>query len=294
MGRISNSNSTGAEDGFSKASVGAFSWWAAERKRPQIVAPIALGMNWKSPRPGITTENVNLDAWFNDPVTAIFAPGKYLSPRYAGVSLAIPSQGAGAWAGHLTTLPDIDDSGLRKLAADHDGKLIMPNGISFVTPTKSGVRNIAFTSKWDNYPPSLTVPLEGRARHIYLLMAGSTNFMQSRIDNGEVVVTYSDGTSARLALRNPDTWWPIEQDYFIDDFQFPMGGPLPPRVNLRTGEIRILDIKTFKGRGREVSGGAATVLHLALNPTKVLQSLTVRTLTNDVVIGLMSATLERP
>jgi hypothetical protein len=36
------------------------------------------------------------------------------------------------------------------------------------------------------------------------------------------------------------------------------------------------------------------VLDLALDPAKQLQSLTVRTLANDVVIGLMSATLERP
>jgi hypothetical protein len=114
------------------------------------------------------------------------------------------------------------------------------------------------------------------------------------MDNGEVEVAYRDGTSARLALRNPETWWPIEQDYFIDDYQFPMAGSLPPRINLRTGEIRILDLATFKGKGREVAGGAATVLDLALDPSKELRSLTVRTIANDVVIGLMSATLERP
>jgi hypothetical protein len=109
-----------------------------------------------------------------------------------------------------------------------------------------------------------------------------------------LVVTYTDGSSARLALRNPETWWPIEQDYFIDDYQFPLDGPLPPRVDLKTGNIRLLNLATFKGKGREVPGGAATVLDLELDPAKQLQSLTVRTLANDVVIGLMSATLERP
>lgn len=38
----------------------------------------------------------------------------------------------------------------------------------------------------------------------------------------------------------------------------------------------------------------ATVLDLALDPTKELASLAVRALANDLVIGLMSATLERP
>jgi hypothetical protein len=42
-----------------------------------------------------------------------------------------------------------------------------------------------------------------------------------------------------------------------------------------------------------VPGGAAAVLELRLDPTKELQSLTVRALANEVVIGLMAATLER-
>ena len=282
------------DGGFTKVSKGAFTWWVTIPKLPQPKTPKPEPADWKTPQPGVVFENVNLEGWFNDRVTAIFTPGKYVSPRYPGVSLALPWQGYGAWAGHLNSLPVIDDSGLRKAAAEHNGKVFLPNGVSFVTPDASDAKNIAFTSQWDNYPRNLTIPLSGSARHIYVLMAGSTNFMQSRMDNGEVEVTYTDGSSARLALRNPETWWPIEQDYFIDDYQFPLEGALPPRVNLKTGEIRILDPATFKGNGREVPGGAATVLDLALDPEKQLQSLTVRTLANDVVIGLMSATLERP
>jgi len=94
-------------------------------------------------------------------------------------------------------------------------------------------------------------------------------------------------------LRNPTNWWPIDQDYFIDDFAFRREGPIPPRVDLRTGNIRLLDMASFKGKGRKVPGGAATVLDLPLNTTKELKSLTVRTLANEVVIGLMAVTLER-
>ncbi len=124
-------------------------------------------------------------------------------------------------------------------------------------------------------------------------MAGSTNPMQSHIDNGEVIVTYRDGTTARLALENPTTWWPIEQDYFIDDFQFRRPGPLPPRVDLKTGSVRLLEEKTFKGHGGKIPGGAATVLGIKLDPQRELQSLTVRALANEIVIGLMAATLDR-
>jgi hypothetical protein len=239
-------------------------------------------------------EAVDLDPFFNDRVSAIFAMGKYLTPRSSGVSLELPWQGAGAWAGHLNTLPAIDDSGLRKAAAASGGRIALPNGVFFATPPVADVKNIIFTSQWSNYPHEVPVPLSGHAAHAFFLMAGSTNFMQSRMDNGEVVVTYTDGGSTRLALRNPETWWPIEQDYFIDDYQFPMVGPLPPRVDLKTGNIRVLSLPTFKGEGRDIPGGAATVLDLALDPKKQLQSVTVRTLTNDSIVGLMSVTLERP
>lgn len=247
--------------------------------------------DWRAPVG--PSDSVDLAPVFNDRVTAIFAPGKYLTPRSPGVSLALPSQGVGAWAGHVDTLPVIDDSGLRGVAASHGNRLIMPNGLVFATPGDAGARNIAFTSQWDNYPRELTVPLSGQARTLALLMAGSTNAMQSHIDNGEVVVTYSDGTTGRLPLRNPETWWPIDQDYFIDDYQFPDDAPLPPRVDLKTGRVRLLDPATFKGKGGDIAGGAATVLTLPLDPSRTLKSLTVRTLSNDVVIGLMSATLIR-
>ena len=94
-------------------------------------------------------------------------------------------------------------------------------------------------------------------------------------------------------MHNPTNWWPIDQDYFIDDYAFRRPEPIPPRVDLRTGRIRILDVASFKGRGGKVPGGAATVLDLPLDPAKELKSLTVRALANEVVIGLMSVTLER-
>jgi hypothetical protein len=188
---------------------------------------------------------------------------------------------------------EIDDAGLRAVAGANGGRLVLPNGVPFATPGPGAAPNIVFTSQWDNYPREVTVPLGGKARRAYLLMAGSTNAMQSRLDNGEVVATFANGTTARLALRNPTTWWPIEEDYFVDDYQFRRPGPIPPRVDLKTGRVRLLDATGFRGQGRKIPGGAATVLELPLDPAKDLRSLTVRTLANDVVIGLMGLTLER-
>jgi hypothetical protein len=278
---------------FVQKKLGAFTWWTATLTSPSSSAPVMASVDWQTPK-AATFETVDISKQLNDKVSAIFAPGKYVSPRSPGVSLALPSQGIGAWAGHVALLPKIDDNGLRQASASHSGKIVMPNGVPFATPSAVDAANIAFASQWDNYPRAFTLPLSGQARHVYLLMAGTTNPMQSRIDNGEVVVTYADGTTARLALRNPETWWPIEQDYFIDDYQFRNDAPPPPRIDLKTGQIRILDRTAFKGKGRDVDGGVATVLDLPLDPAKPLRSLTVKALSNDVVIGLMSATLERP
>jgi hypothetical protein len=242
-------------------------------------------------------ESVNLAPFFNDKVTQIFR-NEYRSPRSPFASLATPDHGIGGWCEPNASF-DVDDSGLRSLAAQNGGKIILPDGISFVTPGESGAKNIIFTSQWDNYPREVSVPLSGKSSHAFLLMAGSTAAMQSRFDNGEVIVTYADGSTNKLTLRNPETWWPIDQDYFFDDFAFRQNlpgetpVPLPPRVDLRTGKIRLLDMENFKGKGKKVPGGAATVLDLPLDATKELKSLTVRAIANEVVIGLMSVTLAR-
>ena len=258
-------------------------------------APTAsrTGPDWRTPRPATEKfETMDLAPYFNDRVTDIFKH-EYRSPRSPYCSLAIPKQGLGGWAGEVNATAAIDDSGLRAAAGANGGRIVLPNGVPFGTPGPGDAPNIVFTSQWDNFPREATVPLGGQARHAYLLMAGSTNWMQSRLDNGEVVVTYADGSTVRLALHNPTTWWPIDQDYFIDDFQFHRTGPIPPRVDLKTGRVRLLDEDDFKGQGRKIPGGAATVLDLPLDPAKELRSLTVRTLANEVVIGLMGLTLAR-
>jgi hypothetical protein len=248
--------------------------------------------NWKIKAPATAKwDALDLTAVFNDRVTRIFK-NEYLTPRSPYVSLAIPKQGIGSWV-HWDEQFDVDDTGLRAAADRHGGRLVLPQGVPFATPGPGDAKNVAFTSQWDNYPREVTVPLRGRASHVYLLMAGSTNQMQSRFDNGEVLVSYADGTTGRLALHNPTTWWPIDQDYFIDDFAFRRPEPIPPRVDLRTGDVRVLDPMAFKGKGGKIPGGAALVLDLPLHGDKSLTSLTVRTLANEVVIGLMAATLVR-
>jgi hypothetical protein len=275
---------------FARMEQGSLRWWQPVAFEILAPPPHAAPMDWHQPVRG-RLETVDLNPVFNDRVTQIFR-NEYRSPRSPFCSLATPKQGIGSWC-HPQDKFDVEDSGLRAVAAQSGGKIILPDGVPLATPGAADAKNIAFVSQWDNYPREISVPLNGRSAHAFLLLAGSTGAMQSRFDNGEVMVTYADGSTARLALRNPTTWWPIDQDYYIDDFAFARPEPLPVRVDLQTGKVRVLEMNSFKGTGRVIPGGAATVLDLPLDPAKELKTLTVRALANEVVIGLMSVTLER-
>lgn len=233
-------------------------------------------------------ETVNLESYFNASVTDIFK-NKYLSPRPNVPTLQLPWQGVGNWCYPLVT-SNIDDDGFRKSLQNNRFK--SPDGVEFQSPEKG--KNIIYTSLWDNYPDSVKIALSGKAKHTYLVMAGSTNPMQSRLVNGYVKVNYTDGTCDTLALKNPENWWPIEQDYYTDGFAFTTGAPKPYRLYLKSGIISktFHDYKSIKGfTDYAVDGGAATLLDMPLNPDKELKSLQLITRAQDVVIGLMAVTL---
>jgi hypothetical protein len=239
-------------------------------------------------------EKVDLNSYFNDQVNNIFK-NQYLSPRPKGPTLQLPTQGIGNWAYPLV-MPNINDSGLRAKAGIKN-EFTTTGGVPFITPSQKGAKNILFTSQWDNYPDSAIVRLTGKASHVWFFLAGSTNPMQSRMVNGELVIQYKDGSEEKLELRNPENWWPIEQDLYNDGFAFNTGAPPPVRVYFKTGE----DTRTFKNytslkgfSNRAIDGGAGTVLDMPLDASKELQSLTLKAVANDVVIGLMSLTLVRP
>jgi hypothetical protein len=246
---------------------------------------------WNAELKNKNTETLDMSSFFNDKVTNIFK-NQYLSPRPNVATLQLPTQGIGDWTHPLKTA-NIDDKGLRKLAGKLN-RILLPQGIPFATPSDTLQSNILFTSQWDNYPKEAIVPLTGKATHAYLLMAGSTNPMQSRLVNGAVIVSYTDNTADTLLLKNPETWWPIEQDYMDDGYAFTIDAARPVRIHLKTGKIVLGYDDSFKEfEGKIIDGGAATVLDMPLNAAKTLKELKLQTIANDVVIGLMSVTLLR-
>ena len=220
----------------------------------------------------------NITGYLNANVTDIFR-NEYLSPRPPYTTLQIPVQGVGDWC-HPDYVPDINDSVFRSLIVKDEFVMM---GVPFRTPAVG--HNIIYTSLWDNYPDSVSIPMSGSASRAWLLMAGSTNHMQRRIVNGMVVAHYKDGSADTLQLVNPDTWCPIERGDNLDDEAFQSTLQRPYRVALASGKVG-------RNLGVEIPGGAAQMLCMPLDPKKKLLSLTLHTLSNDVVIGLMAVTLQ--
>jgi hypothetical protein len=269
-----------------------FTWWAPVAIEPRTPWNPYGNIPLATDTSGPAMREVEMSTFFNDKITNIFKQ-QYLSPRPTSPTLQLPTQGIGNWCYPLVTAT-IDDSGLRKKAGVQN-EITSTTGIPFATPGDTLLKNIAFTSQWDNYPDSITIPLSGYANILHLLMAGTTNPMQSHVTNGMIVIHYTDNTADTLLLKNPNNWWPIEQDYYTDDFAFKAGGPAE-RLYLKEGIFSTKkhpSYSSIKGfTNMAIEGGAATRYSKYINPTKSLRSLTVHAIANDVVIGLMAATLE--
>lgn len=246
---------------------------------------------------------VNMDKVFNANVSDIFK-NQYLSPRSPYTTLCVPTQGIGDWCSTKKTA-NIDDTKFRSLIKDGVFWAHVDGDLPFRSP-KEG-KNIVYTSLWDNYPDSISIMLKGKASHAYLLMAGSTNPMQYAIENAVIRVEYADGTRNELMLTPPVNWCPIEQDFLENTTAFPQPELRPYRVGLASGKVsrhlfrdlhleanrNMADVPGFKKAVAEVDGGAAILLDMPLDAKKKLKRLILRTLSNEVVIGLMGITLQK-
>lgn len=254
----------------------------------------------------------DLTASYNSCVTDIFR-NKYLSPRPPYTTLQIPVQGIGEWC-HPATTSEIDDSGLRESATPVSetsslGVYDTNRGVSFLIPISGS--NVVFSSLWDNYPDEVVIPVRETNQYAaaYLMMIGTTNNMQSRIDNALVIAHYADGSCDTLRLVNPVNWPTLTEEYVFDDGSFWSAPRKPWRFRLDNGavarDINRSDILPPEARGfgnRKAIGadnryavhhGAGVILKMLLDPRKILTSFRVVTLSNDIVVGVMGITLEK-
>ena len=273
-----------------------------------------MGLEDITPNAAGRHEMIDLTASYNANLNDIFR-NRYESPRPPYTTLQIPVQGIGEWC-HPKTMAEIDDSGLRACAtplqgSDKLGVYDTGKGLSFLIPRQG--RNIVFSSLWDNYPDEVSVPICTKSRSYnaaYLMMAGTTNNMQSRIDNALVMAEYEDGSCDTLRLENPINWPTVNEEFIFDGKAFWSAPVMPLRFRLDNGRVgrqinarELLSVIPSKHDGKEkkigdnnryaIDKGAGVILKMPLDSARKIRAIRVKTLSNDIVVGLMAVTLEK-
>ena len=227
---------------------------------------------------------INMDSLKNADVREIYKQ-KYLSPRPNTVSVRLGSNGYSPWTFHHWRTP-IPEIGLDKAGA-------LKSGENQITACKVPFRwnatqknNILFTSLWDNYPREVSIKVGDKAKAIYFLVCGSTNVMQCNIANAVIEVHYADGSVDDLKLVPPLNYWnlsPIDPKtpspdqesrtyYTTETDRFCLPKQLPETVEL----------------GKNCT---AMILNLSLKPNMEVSNVKLKTLSQEVVVGLIGISL---
>jgi len=289
--RLKSGIAKGVEKSFVKRYSGNLWWWAPTQlekvPKADFERNVLAGFDTSAKHRYV---KINLDKVLNAHLSDIFK-NRYLAPRSPYTTLQTPVQGVGEWCQPKLTY-DIDDGGIRSRIKD--SVFMTPVGIPFRMPAVG--KNIAFTTRWNNFPDSTGVALHGKAKLACLLMAGTTGPMQYGVENGRVTVFYTDGTKSVLILKNPDTWCPIQEDYFTDDLAFNIASTRPYRVSFKTGLVsrnigKVMGIQAGEVSRREIKGGAGVILGVPLDPDKELKSIQWKAVANEVIVGVMAITL---
>lgn len=236
---------------------------------------LAIVQSPRAPGTGAQWACLDLASAYNADVRTIFQQ-RYLSPRPETCSVRLGVDGYSAWTFPYWNLPPpvIDLDHVAKLS-DGQGRLLTPAQVPFRMP--GAERNIAFTSLWDNWPTVVAVPVGQAARTAWLLVCGTTFPMQTNIANAVLRFRYADDVEENLELIPPHNFWMMcpwggcDYDYAADAFALPKEPPLQVQLG---------------------NNCRAILLSWKLRPEVVLESVTLETLSEDVVIGLMGLSLE--
>lgn len=225
-------------------------------------------------------ENIDIRNQLNGDIRTIYQQ-QYLSPRPNTVSTRLGTDGYSPWTfPHWKSLPPKIELNQISSLTDNKNILTTPQKVPF--SWNNDLKNIAFTSMWDNFPKKIEFQVNKTGDGIYFLVCGSTNVMQCQIANAVIRLTWADGKTDSLELIPPINYWnlcPIDShatapgqgsraDYHSETDQFCLPAQLPEIVQLgRNCRAMLLNLKMRKGLE--------------------LKSVTLETLSQEVVVGLM-------
>jgi Domain of unknown function (DUF4450) len=248
---------------------------AAEKEQSKIVTAIPSNPTWSL---------INMQQILNADVTTIFKQ-QYLSPRPNTVSVRVGTDGYSPWTFLFWKygVPPITLDSVKYLLKDSN-QLLTRQQVPFYW--NNDKKNIAFTSLWHNWPAKIVVPVNQKGKAVWLMIAGSTNPMQCNIANAEIIFTYTDKSRDTLSLTPPLNFWSLTPynikspspgvvsrgDYTNETDLFAVPKPWPQIIQL--GE-----------------NCRAVLLSRKLKEGIALKDITLQTLSQEVVIGLMGVTL---
>ena len=241
---------------------------AAEARQAHLLAPeIPATPDWHC---------VDMTAAINGDIRTIFQQA-YISPRPDTCSARIAINGYQAWTMvYWDKAPPVIDLDNLPQLLNAEGRIQTARGVPFAPPASD--KNAAIVSLWDNWPNHVSVDVNKCGRALWLLVAGSTNPMQTRIANATVRLQYADGVEETIDLVPPLNFWAISPfgpaDYNPASDGFTLAATLPETLQL----------------GKNCR---AIVLNRRLRPDVALKKVTVEAMSQEVVIGLMGLTIMR-
>jgi len=227
---------------------------------------------------------VNLSHVFNASVTEVLGRVAKASQPPSPPAFAVNHD---YWKDHITSrvAPNnpSDAAWRQKIGPDQIGWTC--DGIPFNSP-KQG-RNIAVVTRAGGFPSKVEVPLRAAGKDLYLMLSGMTFPPQSHVVNLRVVLHYADGGQQAIDLTNPfdigdcwGTWLWRFHDTAANGFEN-LGGRFGPPGSSAAGDLtKPIAVDT-----------EAHLVRIPLLPGRALRAFSVEAVANDVIYGLMGASI---
>lgn len=211
---------------------------------------------------------------------------KDATPPPAGTSLV----NFGYWKDHFgsrhhgdTVQVTSDDAWRAKVGPD--GVAWTADGIPFKSAKEGS--NIAIVTQTGPFSPKLELPVHAAGKTLYLMLSGISFPCQSHVPHLRVTLRYTGAAEEVIELTTPDTigdcwstWCGRWHDTAANGFEN-IGGRFGPAGSIEAGDLtKPIRVDT-----------EAHLVALDLQPGKSLDSIALEAIANDIVFGLMGATL---
>ena len=186
-------------------------------------------------------------------------------------------------ANFLPPHPVSDAAWRKKIGTDGVGWT--HDGLPFRSP-KQG-KNIAVVTRAGGFPQKIGIPINAAGKELYLMLSGMTYPMQSHVVNLRIVLRYADGKEQLVDLVNPfgigdcwSTWCSRFHDTAANGFEN-LGGRFGPPGSVAAGDLtKPIAVDT-----------EAHLVRIPLRQGVELRDLTLEAVANDVIFGLMGASV---